>query len=82
MKAWAYERYGSPDVLEWVDVEAPIPKDDEVLIRVRWVGLNAADWHMLRGKPKLVRLMSGLRRPRHRAILGSDVAGVVESVGA
>jgi NADPH:quinone reductase-like Zn-dependent oxidoreductase len=76
-----YERYGSPDVLEWVDVEAPTPKDDEVLIRVRAVGLNAADWHMLRGKPKLVRLLSGLRRPRHRAIVGSDVAGVVESVG-
>jgi NADPH:quinone reductase-like Zn-dependent oxidoreductase len=82
MKAWTYRRYGSPDVLRWADVETPSPKDDEVVIRIRAAGLNAADWHMMRGEPKLVRLFSGLRRPRKRAIVGSDIAGVVESVGA
>lgn len=82
MKAWVYDRYGSPDVLERADVEAPSPKDGEVLIRVRAAGLNAADWRMLRGRPRLIRLMNGLRRPRRRTIVGSDVAGVVESLGA
>ncbi len=82
MRAWAYERYGSPDGLAWTDVEAPSPGGDQVLIRVRAVGFNAADWHMLRGKPAVIRLMNGLRRPRRRTIVGSDVAGVVESVGA
>jgi NADPH:quinone reductase-like Zn-dependent oxidoreductase len=82
MKAWVYDRYGSPDVLEWADVEAPTPKDDEVLIRVHAAGLNAADWRMLRGDPKLIRLMQGPRRPRRRTTVGSDVAGVVGSVGA
>jgi NADPH:quinone reductase-like Zn-dependent oxidoreductase len=82
MKAWVYERYGSPDGLEWTEVEAPTPKDGEVLIRIRAAGLNAADWHMMRGEPKLVRLMQGPRKPRRRTTIGSDVAGVVGSVGA
>jgi NADPH:quinone reductase-like Zn-dependent oxidoreductase len=82
MKAWVYDRYGSPDVLEWGDVEAPTPKDGEVLIRVRAAGLNAADWHMMRAEPKLVRLMQGPLKPRRRTTIGSDVAGVVGSVGS
>lgn len=81
MEAWTYERYGSADVLERVDVEAPTPADDEVLIRVRAAGLNSADRHVLHAEPRLVRLSTGLRRPRRRAILGSDVAGVVDAVG-
>jgi NADPH:quinone reductase-like Zn-dependent oxidoreductase len=63
------------------EVAQPQPKDDEVLIQVRAAGTNAADWHLLRGKPFLVRLVFGLLRPRIK-ILGADVAGVVAAVGA
>ena len=81
MKAWVYERYGSPDVLGFEEVETPRPAGDEVAVRVRACGLNAADWHVMRADPFLVRLRFGLRRPRRPMIAGCDVAGVVESVG-
>jgi NADPH:quinone reductase-like Zn-dependent oxidoreductase len=82
MKAWVYERYGSPDdVLGLDEVETPIATGDQVLVRVQASGLNAADWHVMRADPFLVRLRFGLRRPRRPMIAGCDVAGVVESVG-
>ena len=82
MKAWVYERYGSPDdVLGLDEVETPVPAGDQVLVRVHASGLNAADWHVMRADPFLVRLRFGLRRPRRPMIAGCDVAGVVESVG-
>ena len=81
MKALTQDRYGGPGRLVLDEVEAPVPAEDEVLIRVGAVGLNAADWHVMRGEPFLARLAYGLRRPKHR-IPGSDVAGVVEAVGA
>ena len=81
MKAWVYERYGSPDVLSFEEVRTPIPAGGEVAVRVHAAGLNAADWHVMRADPFLVRLRFGLRRPRHARIVGCDVAGVVESVG-
>ncbi len=82
MKAWVYERYGSPDdVLGLDEVETPEPDGDQVLVRVLASGLNAADWHVMRADPFLVRLRFGLRRPRRPMIAGCDVAGVVESVG-
>ncbi|MGZ5351426.1 MAG: NAD(P)-dependent alcohol dehydrogenase [Actinomycetota bacterium] len=81
MKAWVYERYGSPDVLGFEEVETPTPAGDEVAVRVQACGLNAADWHVMRADPFLVRLRFGLRRPRRPRIAGCDVAGVVESVG-
>ena len=81
MKAWLCERYGSPDDLKLEEIDKPVPGDDEVLVKVRAAGLNAYDWHILRGDPYLVRLVKGLRRPRKPAILGSDMAGVVEAVG-
>ena len=81
MKAIVYHKYGSPDVLELKDVEKPTPKDDEVLVKVHAASLNAADWHLLRGKPFLVRLMGfGLLKPKNK-ILGADMAGRVEAVG-
>ena len=49
MKAIVYRKYGSPDVLEFKDVERPVPADDEVLIKVEASALNAFDWHLLRG---------------------------------
>jgi len=81
MKGWVYHRYGSPDVLSYEEIEAKVPGAKEIEIRVRASGLNAADWHIMRADPFLARLASGLRKPRHPMIIGSDVAGVVESVG-
>ena len=81
MKAWVCERYGSPDTLKLEEIDKPIPADDEVLVKVRAAGLNAYDWHILRGDPFLVRMVMGLRKPRKPAVLGSDIAGVVEAVG-
>jgi NADPH:quinone reductase-like Zn-dependent oxidoreductase len=81
MKAFLYERYGPPQSLRMVDVEKPVPKADEVLVNVRAASVNAADWHVLRGKPLFSRVTLGLLRPRHQ-ILGGDIAGEVEAIGA
>src|SRR5438552_3315962 len=80
MKAIVRDRYGSPDVLELKDVKKPEIDDDSVLVRVRAASINAFDWHMMRGSPYLVRMMSGLRRPKSTA-MGRDLAGHVEAVG-
>jgi NADPH:quinone reductase-like Zn-dependent oxidoreductase len=79
MKAVVYTRYGPPDVLRLAEVETPVPKDHEVLVKVRAVSVNASDWEVLRGKPLYSR-MGGPFRPRHH-ILGSDIAGRVEAAG-
>jgi NADPH:quinone reductase-like Zn-dependent oxidoreductase len=79
MKAIVYTEYGLPDVLQLKEVERPTPKDNEVLIKVHAVSVNASDWESLRGRPLYARL-GGLRKPRKR-ILGSDIAGQVEAVG-
>jgi len=81
MKAIRFERYGSPDVLTLADIEVPVPAADQVLVKVAAASVNALDWHLLRGKPYLVRLAGGLRAPREHGI-GADVAGTVVSVGA
>src|SRR5260221_7071647 len=81
MKAILYHRYGSPDVVEYTDVETPVPADDEVLIRVRAASVNPLDWHFMRGAPALARLMAGLRRPKDPR-LGADLAGTVEAIGS
>ena len=80
MKAIVRDRYGSPDVLELKDVKKPEIDDDSVLVRVRAASINAFDWHMMRGSPYLVRMMSGLRKPKSTA-MGRDLAGHVEAVG-
>lgn len=80
MKAIVFTKYGSPDVLELREVEKPVPKDDEVLIRVHAASLNDWDWGALQGIPFVNRLMFGLLRPK-KQILGSDIAGRVEAVG-
>ena len=79
MKAIVYTEYGLPDVLQLKEVERPTPKDNEVLMKVHAVSVNASDWEYLRGRPLYARL-GGLRKPRKR-ILGSDIAGQVEGVG-
>ncbi len=81
MKAIVSTKYGSPDVLQFLDVAKPVPKDDEVLVKIHAASVNPADWHFLRGKPYPVRLMAtGLLKPKHK-ILGADMAGRVEAAG-
>ncbi len=81
MKAIVYTEYGPPDVLHLKEVERLAPGDNEVLVQVHAASLNAADWHLVRADPFLVRLMAGgLLKPKH-TIPGADVAGRVEAVG-
>ena len=80
MKAIVYTQYGSPDVLQLKEVEKPTPKDNEVLVKVHAASANAADLHLLRADPFLVRLDSGFLKPKN-TILGADIAGRVETVG-
>lgn len=81
MKAIVYTHYGAPEVLRYQDAPQPVPNADSLLVEVHAAAVNAGDWHLLRGTPHLVRLSSGLRRPKN-PILGSDVAGRVVRVGA
>lgn len=81
MKALVYTRYGPPDVLQLKDVEKPVPDDDQVLVKVHAASINKADWYLLTGKPLMVRLDPGGPFIPKNAILGGDIAGVVEAVG-
>jgi NADPH:quinone reductase-like Zn-dependent oxidoreductase len=81
MKAIVRHDYGSPDVLELAEIEKPAPKYDEVLVKVHAASVNAMDYRFLTGTPYLARIMAGLFKPKHR-VLGLDVAGRVEAVGA
>jgi NADPH:quinone reductase-like Zn-dependent oxidoreductase len=81
MKAIVYTKFGSPDVLQLQDVEKPVPKDNEILIKVKTASVNAYDWRHLRADPFMIRFMgAGLLKPKHK-ILGADIAGRVEAVG-
>jgi NADPH:quinone reductase-like Zn-dependent oxidoreductase len=81
MRAIVLERYGSPDVLRLTEIEEPsVSDDDQVLVRVAASSVSPADWHTMRGDPRIARLDMGLRRPKDR-VLGSDLAGRVEAVG-
>jgi NADPH:quinone reductase-like Zn-dependent oxidoreductase len=79
MKAVIYREYGPPEVMGLEEIPKPIPKENEVLVKVKAVSVNSWDWDLLRGEPILIR-MWGLLKPRYH-ILGSDIAGVVEEVG-
>ena len=78
MKAIVYHEYGSADVLKCEEIEKPVPKDDEVLIKVCAASVNPLDWRLM--KPGILRLFFGLRKPR-TGRPGVDVAGEVEAVG-
>ncbi|WP_243076508.1 NAD(P)-dependent alcohol dehydrogenase [Microbacterium sp. SS28] len=80
MTAWTQHRYGGPETIADETLPVPRPTTGEVLLRVRATGLNAADTHLMRGEPLLLRLIFGLRRPKH-AVRGMDVAGTVVGVG-
>ncbi|TAL46016.1 MAG: NAD(P)-dependent alcohol dehydrogenase [Chitinophagaceae bacterium] len=79
MKAIIYQKYGTPDDLELKEIDKPIPKDDEVLIKVHAVSINDWDWGLLHGD-FVNRILNGLRKPK-RKILGSDIAGRIEAIG-
>jgi NADPH:quinone reductase-like Zn-dependent oxidoreductase len=81
MKAFVYEKYGPPETLRLAEVDKPAPDADHVLVKVRAASVNAADWHVLRGKPLFSRATLGLLRPK-RQVLGVDIAGQVEAVGS
>lgn len=81
IKAVVYRCYGSPDVLEFADIEKPTPADDEVLVKIHAASVNPLDWHYMRGSPYIMRLMSGLGAPTETR-LGVDYAGTVEAVGS
>lgn len=80
MKAIAYHRYGSPDVLKYEEIEKPTAGDDEVLMKVCAASVNPLDFHFMRGEPFVIRLMAGLSKPKDTR-LGRDVSGRVEAVG-
>ena len=81
MKAIVQDRYGSADVLEFRDIEAPVPGPEDVLVRVHAAGCGPDVWHLMTGMPYMARLAIGLREPKLK-VLGWDVAGTVEAVGA
>jgi len=81
MRAVVHDKYGPPEVLRVDEVERPVPKEDEVLVRVHATTVTQTDCHMRAARPFFWRFMLGLRRPKRR-ILGLEFAGVVEAVGS
>ncbi|HLU73448.1 MAG TPA: NAD(P)-dependent alcohol dehydrogenase [Nonomuraea sp.] len=82
MKAIVQDAYGSPSRLRLRDIELPAVQDDEVLVRVRAASVHPDVWHVVTGRPYVLRIMgAGLRRPKN-PVPGTDMAGVVESAGA
>ena len=81
MRAISRQVYGSPDVLKLQEIERPVPRDDETLLKVHAASVNRTDSHGLRGTPFMARIiLGGLRKPKTK-ILGYDFAGLVEQVG-
>jgi NADPH:quinone reductase-like Zn-dependent oxidoreductase len=80
MKAIVRTEYGGTEQVRLADVPDPVPAAGEVLVDVRAAGMDAGVWHLMHGEPRLVRLATGLRRPR-QPVLGRDVSGVVAALG-
>ena len=81
MRAVVHDRYGPPDVLRLADVERPVPEEDEVLVKIHATTVNRSDCGWRSAKPFMTRFFTGLRRPK-RKILGMELAGEIEAVGA
>ena len=80
MRAVVHDRYGPPEVLRLEEVERPVPKDDEVLVRIHATTVTRTDCHMRAASPVIWRFMLGWRRPKRR-ILGVEFAGIVVETG-
>ena len=80
MRAIVQNDYGSPDVYELKEIDKPVVKDDDVLVRVHAAGLNAGDYFAMRGEPYMIRMSVGWPKPKN-FVPGWDVAGTVEAVG-
>lgn len=80
MKAITYLRYGPPEVLQYAEIDDPVPGDGDLLVKVHAAAANPVDWHFIRGVPYFMRLISGVRRPK-KGIPGVDFAGVVQAAG-
>lgn len=81
MKAIIFEKYGLPEeVLNVKEVTVPIPKENEILIKIKATAVNDYDWSIIRGKPYLYRLMFGLFKPKNN-IAGMELSGLVEKIG-
>jgi len=80
MKAVVYCDYGTADVLRIEDIEKPVPGDDQLLVNVHAAAVNPLEWHYMRGTPYIMRIDTGLRKPKDTR-LGVDYSGTVEAVG-
>jgi NADPH:quinone reductase-like Zn-dependent oxidoreductase len=80
MKTVIFPKYGSPDVLQTIDVEKPTPNENQILVKVLAAATNPLDWHRMRGEPFIARMGEGYRAPKNPK-LGADIAGRVEAVG-
>ena len=81
MKAVSYYCYGSPEVLQYGDIEKPVPGDDEIQVKVIAASVNPLDWHYMRGSPYILRLFAGIGAPDDTQ-MGVDFAGIVSAVGS
>ena len=76
MKAALFKHYGSPEFIEIAEIEKPVPRANEVLVKVSAASINEWDWGILNGKPLINRISTGFFRPKKQQ-LGADVSGIV-----